>query len=386
MARSIWGPVAALTVTLALGIAIGRFSVATKHLPLSSATSLVRIPTNKLNEFTQLQVNAIKASKQLAGFAQSLQLAMTAGSSTAAENSVATTEPKPTVKPVPVAKTAYAASTESHSFDTSGDWIARLQGNTCRWRVHSQTKQDGLLWCIFEAVGTTNQFFVEFGFQGPQGANTEYLKVNGWTGLRMDIRRQVAAELCHREKISSVNIGSLFEKYNVPKQPDYVSIDIDSCDLWVMRALFNAGWSPRVLTIEYNSAHMINSTLTAPDHATVRWAGTHYYGTSLGAIHLVAEEYGYGIVTIDPKTDAFLVRKDIVGSGKVPAFASWDSPSYILRFHGPQSNTQTSNWVDYKKWRAVHKKTDTSFAEEDDWDYAPQAEVHKVMLPKSYKV
>ncbi len=40
---------------------------------------------------------------------------------------------------------------------------------------------------------------------------------------------------------SSANIVSLFEKYKVPFAADYVSIDIDSTDLWIFRAILASG-------------------------------------------------------------------------------------------------------------------------------------------------
>ncbi len=41
--------------------------------------------------------------------------------------------------------------------------------------------------------------------------------------------------------LSSANIVSLFEKYKVPFAADYVSIDIDSTDLWIFRAILASG-------------------------------------------------------------------------------------------------------------------------------------------------
>jgi hypothetical protein len=56
----------------------------------------------------------------------------------------------------------------------------------------------------------------------------------------------------HKAWIGSDTIVELFERYNVPAEVDYVSIDLDSVDLWVLRSLLSppSKYRPRVFTIE----------------------------------------------------------------------------------------------------------------------------------------
>jgi hypothetical protein len=122
--------------------------------------------------------------------------------------------------------------------------------------VHSQGDQDGVLAEIFSRLGTTNRFFAEFGFDadsfaGGVGANTQLLYAQGWRGLLMDGGHENAAIGLHREMITPGNVVGLFAKYGVPLEPDYVSIDLDSTDLWVFLALTKV-YRPRVMSIEYN--------------------------------------------------------------------------------------------------------------------------------------
>ena len=55
---------------------------------------------------------------------------------------------------------------------------------------------------------------------------------------------------------------------------DYISIDVDSTDVWLMHALLSGGYAPRVLSIEFNArrcAPVYSSTLYFPlDRATSR--------------------------------------------------------------------------------------------------------------------
>ncbi len=55
-------------------------------------------------------------------------------------------------------------------------------------QVYSQCGEDGVIAEIFERIGTTNKFFVEFGSKnGLLLSNTANLRLHaGWTGLLMD--------------------------------------------------------------------------------------------------------------------------------------------------------------------------------------------------------
>ena len=58
--------------------------------------------------------------------------------------------------------------------------------------------------------------------------------------------------LCNLEWINSQNIMSLFEKYEVPKDFDFLSIDIDSDDVYVFDAIDFEKYKPSVVIGEYN--------------------------------------------------------------------------------------------------------------------------------------
>ena len=49
----------------------------------------------------------------------------------------------------------------------------------------------------------------------------------------------------HKELVYSHNIVALLEKYGVPKHLDYVSIDVDSTDIWLVEALLRSTESKR---------------------------------------------------------------------------------------------------------------------------------------------
>ena len=193
----------------------------------------------------------------------------------------------------------------------------------------SQGSQDAIIASIFSKIGETNRFFVEFGFNGASyeegsGANSEALWRRGWRGLLLDGRRQNASINLKKAYIKSTTIVGLLKQNDVPRDLDYLSVDIDSADLWVLRAILSPhdGFRPRLVSVEYNSNYEYSEThaaaLTLPDPATMpivhgraSWNLTCYYGASPRALWLAAAERGYMLVAVEPLFDLFFVRRDI---------------------------------------------------------------------------
>lgn len=87
----------------------------------------------------------------------------------------------------------------------------------------------------------------------------------------------------------------LFDKYGVPSEPDFVSIDIDSIDWWIFRSLIKGGYRPRVVTVEYNINMPIDAVLV---QSLVAGKWDYAFGASLKAVATVAEEVGYTLVHV----------------------------------------------------------------------------------------
>lgn len=189
-------------------------------------------------------------------------------------------------------------------------------------KVFSQAGQDGIIEYLFEVIGTTNKFFVEFGAgDGLHLSNTANLRMNkGWTGLLMDeeVGFEIAEEMAiengrrmpyvFKEHVTAENIQNLFHKYKVPFTFDFLSIDIDGNDYWVWKAIKK--WWPRVVSIEFNSNFGPKESVSVPYDPDHKWDGTSYYGASLRALEKLGGIKGYALVHRVLNLDAFFVRKD----------------------------------------------------------------------------
>ena len=186
-------------------------------------------------------------------------------------------------------------------------------------RNYSQHGEDGILDAIFQAVGTTNRYYVEFGVGDGSERNTRFLaERRGWRGLLMDGGYDDPSINLHREFITAENINDLFAKHGVPDEFDLLSIDLDGNDYWVWQRI-DSRYRPRVVVAEYNANAGPDSRLTIPYDPEFRWSGTDYYGASLAALNSVAAEKGYLLVGCESLgVNAFFVRAD-VATGRISA-------------------------------------------------------------------
>ena len=244
-----------------------------------------------------------------------------------------------------------------------------LTHNAGSFRLHSQGKQDGILLYLFQHLGITNKYFVEFGFnsktyEGGTGANTFSLwKHFGWKGLLLDGDNENKAINLHKEMITPDNIVSLFDKYRVPLEPDYVSIDIDSSDLWVFRSLIKGGYRPRVVTVEYNINHPIDSALVQAADAGVPATGFDYtFGAALKAVALVAEEMGYVLVHVVKGLDAVLVRKDLIRGVEVHPLEFWTDCCTNQTLHAVPHPERVGVLLDYSVYQVTGSEDEAKAA------------------------
>lgn len=179
---------------------------------------------------------------------------------------------------------------------------------------YSQGNQDDITTSLFKSLGTTTKFAVEFGFNsdtltGGTGSNVARLVLeDGWQALLLDCDYENPAINLKREFLHPDNICSIFEKYNVPKNLDYLSIDVDSSDLWLLRALLNGRWKPKVISVEYNANFFEDQSFTVI--VGTNWTHDTVYGASFAALNLVANEFEYELVACTKQLDLFFVPKD----------------------------------------------------------------------------
>ena len=61
--------------------------------------------------------------------------------------------------------------------------------------------------------------------------------------------------------LTAENIGSALKDAGIPLDVDYVSIDVDSIDVWLFHGMLSSGYRPRVVSVEYNQNFPIHMML-----------------------------------------------------------------------------------------------------------------------------
>ena len=186
----------------------------------------------------------------------------------------------------------------------------------------SQNGEDGIIAEVLKRIGAGSKTFVEIGVEAGIECNTALLLLDGWRGTWIEGSPKLAAEARKIAAVSAVNvIHSFVTAENVDgllaraagdEELTLLSIDIDSNDYWIWRAISSV--TPRVVVIEYNAniPPPISATIAYRD--TARWNGTVYYGASLKALERLGREKGYSLVGCGLEgVNAFFVRDDLVG-------------------------------------------------------------------------
>lgn len=178
-------------------------------------------------------------------------------------------------------------------------------------KIYSQNGEDGIISLLLDYVGREHKYFVEFGVENGTECNTRYLREHaGFTGLMMDGSYENESIGLYKELVTQENINNLFEKYNVPYEFEILSIDVDGNDLWLWKQLSNV-YRPKIVVIEYNAHLPPPISATIPYSENHRWDGTCFFGASLNALNIVAQEKGYSLIYCNKNgVNAFFLRND----------------------------------------------------------------------------
>jgi hypothetical protein len=221
-------------------------------------------------------------------------------------------------------------------------WVVNLRRQKFERGRYSQSYQDALLDYIFDYVPpqSNEPFCVEFGFDGRTfydggGSNVAKLVLErGWKCLLLDGGHSNPGINLHQQFLTPDNIVQIFRKYDVPTSPEYISVDVDSLDFWLFKSLLTT-YRPMVYSVEYNAHFPLCAAITVANDPSFSWQGDRLYGASLKALTLLANEYGYSLLWVVPKLDAFFIRNDLVDDGTnewVFPFSFWRYVANV-RFH-----------------------------------------------------
>jgi hypothetical protein len=184
---------------------------------------------------------------------------------------------------------------------------------------------------LLDLLGITTGVAVDVAAcDGVTKSNTRALYDAGWTGLAVEGDPQRFASLARayrdlprvglaRVWVTPNNIVELLRGASVPQSFEFLSLDLDSYDHFVLAALLDE-FRPQLICAE------INEKLPPPLRFTVSfdpehvWRQDHFYGQSISKLHELAEHRGYSLVSLH-YNNAFLVPEE----AGLPALAPEDA-------------------------------------------------------------
>jgi len=210
-------------------------------------------------------------------------------------------------------------------------------------KVFSQNGEDGIIEEIFNRIGTTNKTFVEFGVENGTENNSIYLlKEKKWHGLWIE-----GVETCFNKAseftkgldvkidlnfVTVENILDILNKYDIPRELDFLSVDIDGNDYYVLSQILST-FRPRVVCVEYNASVGPESHFKIEYDPSFRWDTSKYFGASLQCMNDILNNRDYRLVSCDAGgVNAFFVRRDLL-QGKFiapenPVHFFYSAPKY----------------------------------------------------------
>ncbi len=223
-------------------------------------------------------------------------------------------------------------------------------------RVHSQNGEDGIIAFLIDALHGCERRYLEIGCGTGKRNNCTLLAKQGWFGLAIDRkvkRLQAFRDFCAIEGLHNVQTlampaerKSAVEFARLMPDPDVFSIDIDSIDWHVAKAMTDAGFRPKIAVCEYNAAFGVRPITVAYRYPFERARGLKhfYFGASVAAWRRLWGPLGYRFVTVDSSgINSFFVKRDAADMARVDCvdWLAWADSAGLKVATG---NTARARW------------------------------------------
>jgi len=180
-------------------------------------------------------------------------------------------------------------------------------------QIYSQHGEDGIIEFLLKHIRRPNYDYIDIGASdGRKRSNTYRLAKKRYRGFLIERRPKIAKRLRLRYEEEKLNFV-LFVDFvtlkwlkrhsdGLPEFPDFLSLDIDSVDWYIMRAMLDRAMRPKVICVEYNASFGSKEALAVPYRD--KWRIQHkwrnlYFGASYQAWRLLMAASSYEFVCCD---------------------------------------------------------------------------------------
>ena len=187
----------------------------------------------------------------------------------------------------------------------------------------SQHGEDGIIDFLCSKMTERNRFFFEIGSANGLENCTAWLAVartyggvmvEGDSKLANEGRKMIEGRLWNvymvNLMVNTENVVALM-KMCPYKDPDVFVIDIDGIDYYVLKAVLDLGYHPKIIVVEYNSAFGPERSVTVPyrpEFSRSEHPSGLFYGVSISAWRKLLNQHGYKFLTVESSgTNAFFL-------------------------------------------------------------------------------
>jgi hypothetical protein len=187
----------------------------------------------------------------------------------------------------------------------------------------SQNDEDGITLELIKRLGIEKSVFVELGVGDGLENNTIILLASGWKGVWLggeqlafdntdrNTRLAFGRAWIDRDNVSQLITGQLAKLGCSASDVEYLSIDLDGNEAYLIPPLLGENLKPSIIVCEYNGKYPPPLKFSIAYDAKHEWDYSDYQGASLQ--HLIDEfsKYGYTLICCNMNgVNGFFVRND----------------------------------------------------------------------------
>lgn len=177
----------------------------------------------------------------------------------------------------------------------------------------SQHGEDGIIEFLLQFVNKTDNRFLEIGWgDGSVNCCRNLLENLNFSGTGVDVKSSKIFHDNFRSVSKFISLDDVDFLISLEgKEPTVFSLDIDSFDWHLLKAMLAKGFLPKIICHEYNSILGPTESISRKYGLSVKYDKRTLFGASISAFKKILEK-DYNFITVDSSgVNAFWLRKDI---------------------------------------------------------------------------
>lgn len=183
--------------------------------------------------------------------------------------------------------------------------------------IYSFNDEQSIIFGYLSALNLGKGYCIDIAASdGISMSNTYSLYKDGWSGLAVECDARKFSSLASnyvnfqnvnlaKFMVTPKNILSLLSANEIPEKFEFLNLDIDGYDYYVLEQILGS-YRPKLICTEINEKIPPPIKFTVKWNPDYAWAEDHFYGQSISQLHMLAREHQYALVELH-YNNAFLI-------------------------------------------------------------------------------